>query len=145
MKMQFIFLEQKAKQVFSFVILALLFSSCNDSNNNLKQLVRFEIKPEFVAEFQQATLQSKVYSLEEAGNIEMKLYIDTKQENTLYVYSVWKNKKVYAWHQEQKYTKSLQALAKKSLLSVPQITELKENESYTEILKKHNTNLKELK
>lgn len=145
MRKQLSFLVQKAKRLFAFAILGLLFSSCNDANTNLKQLVIFEIKPEFNKEFQQVALQSKVYSLAEEGNISMKLFTDPKQENKLYVYSVWKNKEVYSWHQKQEYTKSLQALAKKSLLSAPQIIELKENESDIEILKKHSINLKELK
>ncbi|MDG1806206.1 antibiotic biosynthesis monooxygenase [Flavicella sp.] len=92
----------------------------------MNQLVIFNLKPEMAKEFKEAAIKSLHLSLKEEGNLDMKLFVDVNDENILYVYSRWKNQKVYTWHSDQTYTKDLQKLAAISLAATPKVFKLGE-------------------
>ncbi len=103
----------------------------------MNQLVIFNLKAEMADEFKEGAKKSLSLSLKEEGNLDMKLFVDANTPNTLYVYSRWKNEKVYAWHSEQSYTKELQKLAAKSLTGAPRIFKLGETQPFPEYKTQH--------
>ncbi len=109
----------------------------------MNQLVIFNLKSEKANEFKQAAIKSLHLSLKEDGNLDMKLFIDANNENTLYVYSRWKNKEVYDWHGAQSYTKELQKLAVVSLAGAPKILKLRETSPYPKYDTQHKNEFKE--
>lgn len=115
------------KKNISLLILILIshFTFSQKSTTRYNQLVKFTLKPQHIETFKKAAIKSKNASILEPGNIEMKLYNNTKNEQFLYVYSRWKDKEAYTIHGQQPYTKSLQKLAKNAIASV-EIMELGE-------------------
>jgi quinol monooxygenase YgiN len=100
---------------------AIMILSCAKEDETITQLVKFTVKPAFNQQFKKAAVNSLNLSLEEEGNVTMKLYSDDNNPNVLYVYSIWKNKEAHTIHGEKSYTKELQGIAKKSLASKPEI------------------------
>lgn len=109
------------KNLVLVFIATIMISSCSKEDKTITQLVKFTVKPEFNQQFKKAAVSSLNLSLEEEGNVAMKLYSDDNNPNVLYVYSIWKNKEAHTIHGEKSYTKELQAIAKKSLVSKPEI------------------------
>ena len=109
------------KNLVLVFIAAIMISSCSKEDKTITQLVKFTVKPAFNQQFKKAAVNSLNLSLEEEGNVAMKLYSDDNNPNVLYVYSIWKNKEAHTIHGEKSYTKELQVIAKKSLASKPEI------------------------
>lgn len=92
--------------------------------NTINQLVRFDIIPAYTEEFKTIAIESLNGSLEEAGNIEMKLYADENNPHRIYVYSRWQDQAAYDAHNQEPYTQKLRKLAGKALAAPPEILKL---------------------
>lgn len=110
--------------LFSLIVL----SSCSTKSETITQMVKFTVKPELIQEFKKAQVNSLYHSLEEEGNIEMKLYANYNNPYEFYVYSKWKNQEAYKLHVEMPYSKTLAPLFKKALQKAPDIIRLEDTE-----------------
>ena len=112
-------------KIISVVLLLLMSATVYAKGERMiNQLVIFEVKPEYFVEFKAASVRSLRASLEEPGNVEMKLYSDDNVPNKLYVYSRWKDEAGHNAHGDYDYTKELRVLAGKSLQAAPVIMKL---------------------
>lgn len=116
------------KAIFLSLLCILTFGSCSTKNDTMNQLVIFTLKPAMADAFKKEAIKSLHASLKEEGNLDMKLYVDDNDTNTLYVYSRWKNEEAYKIHKAQDYTTSLSNYAKTSLASAPRIIVLGETQ-----------------
>ncbi len=97
-------------------IITMAQSSKNNENMNL--LVKFTIKTDHIETFTKAAVESLKASRKEAGNLEMKLFVDQNKANTFFVYSRWKNQEAYDIHKDLSHTKNLSAVLKDALETV---------------------------
>ncbi|MFD1552664.1 hypothetical protein DNU06_09140 [Putridiphycobacter roseus] len=107
--------------ILALLSVVLLASCATNKNETVTQLVKFTVKMDHVQEFKKATVNSLNLSLEEEGNIAMKLYTDDNNPAIIYVYSQWENKEAYKIHGDKPHTKELSKVVKKSLATKPEI------------------------
>ena len=88
------------------------------------QLVKYTIKPDFASTFTKAAKDKLTHSLNEPGNVAMKLFVDANDAATLYLYSHWESEAALKSHGEESYSKGLQLLADMALSAPPEIMNL---------------------
>ncbi|MCL1067537.1 antibiotic biosynthesis monooxygenase [Shewanella olleyana] len=81
----------------------------------LNQIVKFTVKPEYQAEFKAALLANKQGTASEAGNIEMKLFVDNQNPNVFFAFERWENQAAIEHHMAMPYTSAMIALFENSL------------------------------
>lgn len=111
------------------------FGQTKRSNNKhtkemIYQLVIFDVKPDYLKEYIQASKRSLIETMKEEGNLEIKLFQNTTDSCKLYVYTLWKNEAGHAAHLDYQYTKDLQALSRKALQNHPQILLLDDSQLF---------------
>ena len=88
------------------------------------QLVKYTIKPDFASTFTKAAKDMLTHSLNEQGNVAMKLYVDAADATTLYLYSQWESEAALRSHEEESYSKGLKLLADMALTAPPEVMNL---------------------
>jgi len=90
------------------------------------QIIKFNVKPEYREEFQQALLENQKASCLEEGNLLMRLYVDNQDQSLFFAYYRWANYASFESHIQQPYAKKLSRLAEKALATKVEIQNLSE-------------------
>ncbi|MDR9829255.1 antibiotic biosynthesis monooxygenase [Vibrio sp. FNV 38] len=90
------------------------------------QIIKFNVKPEFTEQFQQALLENQQASRQEVGNVEMRIYVDNQDSHLFFAYDRWTDQSALDSHLEQPHTKKLIALAESALVEPPMVLNLGE-------------------
>ncbi|MEZ9196871.1 putative quinol monooxygenase [Shewanella sp. 10N.286.54.B9] len=76
----------------------------------LNQIVKFTVKPEYQAEFKAALMTNKQGAANEAGNVEMKMFVDNSNPNVFFAYERWADKAALEHHMTLPHTAAMIAL-----------------------------------
>lgn len=90
------------------------------------QVIKFNVKPDFVEKFKHALSISVKGTIEEEGNLAIRIYQDSKNLSVFFAYERWINKEAMAIHQRQPYIKTLIELAASALATPPNVYDLED-------------------
>ncbi|GIU49168.1 putative quinol monooxygenase [Shewanella sp. KT0246] len=76
----------------------------------LNQIIKFTVKPEYQTEFKAALVTNKRGTTNEAGNIEMSIFVDNNNPNVFFAYERWANQQALEQHMAMPYTADMIAL-----------------------------------
>lgn len=83
----------------------------------LNRIIKIVVKPEYAAEVQTALLENKIETIHEAGNLEMRLFVDKKRANVFFIYERWKDQEALTIHHLLPHNEKVVSLMKYSLES----------------------------
>jgi len=110
---------------------ATVLGGCVSQDASVKQLVKFDVKPEKLESFKAAAIESLNGSLKEPGNVEMKLYEDVSNPKSIFVYSRWKDEDARVAHSDYPYSENIKKAAKEALRSAPMVLALGQSDVAT--------------
>jgi quinol monooxygenase YgiN len=77
----------------------------------IKQIIKFDIKPEHISEFKSAIISTKKEAVKEAGSLEISLFQDKNQPNIFFEYSRWQDQAAVDAHRKKSHTVKIVELA----------------------------------
>jgi quinol monooxygenase YgiN len=92
----------------------------------LNQIVKFNVKPEFVERFNEALIADKKGADQEAGFHEMRIFADKKDPSIIFAYERLEDQAALDQHSAQDYTKTVMELAQTALVQPPEFFSLGE-------------------
>lgn len=92
----------------------------------INQLVKLNLKPEYSREFMDRAVEGIQQSIQESGNMEMKLFADKDSSDTYYIYSRWIDNAALENHKLQAYSQKFVEFFDVALSQPPQIMQLTE-------------------
>lgn len=107
----------------------------NGVRDMINQIIKFTVKPAYKDEFQKVLLESQVASRQEAGNVEMRIYVDNKDANLFFAYDRWVDQDALNSHLQQSHTQKLIKLTETALVEPAMILNLGETNPPPAMLK----------
>lgn len=92
----------------------------------ITQIVKFDVKPEQTEAFKAALLGDKTGAEQEAGCLEMNIFIDSRSPNIFFAYERFQDQDALDLHATQPYTQQILDLIDTALLTPPELMELGE-------------------
>ncbi|MFC1234174.1 putative quinol monooxygenase [Vibrio sp. F74] len=92
----------------------------------INQIVKFTVKPDHKDEFQHALLENQLASSQEAGNVEMRVYVDNQDANLFFAYDRWVDQEALDSHLQQSHTQKLIKLTETALVEPVMVLNLGE-------------------
>ena len=90
----------------------------------IKQIVKFDVKPEFIHEFKAALIEDKKGAQLEAGFIEMSLFQDKQQPSVFFGYERWQDRAALDAHMQEPHTEKVIALVETALQTPVEVMDL---------------------
>jgi quinol monooxygenase YgiN len=92
----------------------------------INQIVKFDVKPEFITEFKAALIADKKGAEQEIGSLELSLFQDNKQPNLFFAYERWQDQAAIDAHMAEPYTAKVLELAEAASQSPVEVMNLGE-------------------
>lgn len=92
----------------------------------ITQIVKFNVKPEDTEAFKAALAEDKKGTDKEPGSVEMRLFAQNDNPNTIFAYERFADQAALDHHAAQPYSKTIFGLAQTALASAPEILRLGE-------------------
>ena len=89
-------------------------------------LVKFTVKPEHNEIFKNALMEDIRGAKTEAGNAEIKMFVENNNPNVFFAYERWENQEALDNHMEQTYAKQIMKVAGSALAAKPEFINLGE-------------------
>ena len=105
----------------------------------LNQIVKFNVKPEFIDRFNEALIEDQKGADKEVGFHEMRLFADNKDPGIIFAYERLEDQAALDHHSAQDYTQKVMALAKTALIQPPEFFSLGETALAPDHSKQPNT------
>lgn len=92
----------------------------------INQIVKFTVKPSYKDEFKQALLENQRASRQEAGNVEMRIYVDNQDDHLFFAYARWADQGALDSHFQQIHFQKLIKLSDTALVEPAMVLNLGE-------------------